>query len=45
MHEPRNEGRNLRKKEAAENGGRRAKPACCLIFNRIIFSPAFNSVI
>lgn len=45
MEEPRNEGRNFRKMEAAENSGRRAKPACCLIFNRIIFAPAFHSFI
>lgn len=44
MVEPRNEGRNLRKMEAAKNSGRRAKPAC-LIFNRIIFAPAFHSFI
>lgn len=42
MDEPRNEGRNLGKMKAAENSGRRAKPACCLIFNRIILGFFFN---
>lgn len=45
MDEPRNGGRNLREMEAAENSGERAKPACCLIFNRIILAPAFPSFI
>lgn len=45
MDEPRNQGRNLREMEAAENSGRRAKPAYCLIFNRIILAPAFPSFI
>lgn len=36
--ELRNIGINWRKIEAAENGRRRGKGACCLIFNRIISS-------
>lgn len=40
IDDPRNIGINWRKIKARENGRRRGKGACCLIFNRIIFFPA-----
>lgn len=45
LAEPRNEGRNLKKMEATEYSGQRTKPACCLIFNRIISAPEFHTFI